>query len=132
MDRPGSSSAQSDKGVSTPVAPQLQGQSIRCCLSEHSSTRALDITYVNTYAYAMKNINATEARKQLYRLLDEVTVSSEPVQITGKRSNAVLLSEDDWLALQETVYLLSIPGMRESIREGLATQLEDCAEELDW
>ncbi len=80
----------------------------------------------------MKNINATEARKQLYRLLDEVTVSSEPVQITGKRSNAVLLSEDDWLALQETVYLLSIPGMRESIRESLATQLEDCAEELDW
>lgn len=80
----------------------------------------------------MKSINATEARKQLYRLLDEVTLSSEPVQITGKRSNAVLLSEGDWLALQETVYLLSIPGMRESIRAGLATQLENCAEELDW
>ncbi len=80
----------------------------------------------------MKSINATEARKQLYRLLDEVTLSSEPVQITGKRSKAVLLSENDWLALQETVYLLSIPGMRESIRSGLATQLQDCADELDW
>lgn len=80
----------------------------------------------------MKSINATEARKQLYRLLDEVALSSEPVQITGKRSNAVLLSEGDWLALQETVYLLSVPGMRESIRAGLGTQLKDCAEELDW
>ena len=80
----------------------------------------------------MKSVNATEARRQLYRLLDEVTLSSEPVQITGKRSTAVLLSEDDWLALQETVHLLSIPGMRESIREGLGTKLEDCAEELDW
>ena len=80
----------------------------------------------------MKSIKVTEARKQLYRLLAEVTLSSDPVQITSKRGNAVLLSEDDWLALQETAHLLSIPGMRESIRTGLATQLEDCAEELDW
>lgn len=80
----------------------------------------------------MRSIHATEARKQLYRLLDEVTVTSEPVQITGKRCNAVLLSEDDWRALQETIYLLAIPEMRDSIREGLATRVEDCAEELDW
>jgi len=77
-------------------------------------------------------MNATEARKRLYHLLDEVALSSEPVQITGKRSNAVLVSEDDWRALQETVYLLSIPGLRESIREGLATRIQECAEELDW
>ncbi len=80
----------------------------------------------------MKTITATEARKNLYRLMDEVSVSSEPVQITGRRSRAVLLSEDDWRALQETLYLLSIPGMRDSIRQGLATKLEDCVEELDW
>lgn len=80
----------------------------------------------------MKSMKVTEARKQLYRLLAEVTLSSDPVQITGKRGNAVLLSEDDWLALQETVNLLSVPGMRESIRTGLATRLEDCAAELDW
>ncbi len=80
----------------------------------------------------MKSIKVTEARRQLYRLLAEVTLSSDPVQITSKRGNAVLLSEDDWLALQETAHLLSIPGMRESIRAGLATRLEDCAEELDW
>ena len=80
----------------------------------------------------MKSITATKARQSLYRPLDEVAVSSEAIQIMGKRANAILLSEDDWRALQETVHLLSIPNMRESIREGLATKLEDCVEELDW
>lgn len=59
-------------------------------------------------------------------------MTSEPVQITGRRANAVLVSEADWRALQETVYLMSVPGMAESIREGMATPLEDCVEELDW
>ncbi|MBZ0112135.1 MAG: type II toxin-antitoxin system Phd/YefM family antitoxin [Thermoanaerobaculia bacterium] len=80
----------------------------------------------------MKNITATEARKSLYKLIDRVAVTSEPVQITGKRENAVLVSESDWRALQETVFLLSIPGMGQSIREGLETNLEDCVEELGW
>lgn len=80
----------------------------------------------------MKTIKATEARKNLYRLLDEVAVTNEPVQITGKRANAVLVSEDDWRALEETVYLVSIPGMADSIREGLKTPLDDCVEKLDW
>ncbi|MGH7588259.1 MAG: type II toxin-antitoxin system Phd/YefM family antitoxin [Gemmatimonadota bacterium] len=80
----------------------------------------------------MKMISATEARRLLYRLLDEVSVTSEPVQITGKRGSAVLLSEADWRSIQETLYLLSIPGMRESIREGMAESLEDSVEELDW
>lgn len=80
----------------------------------------------------MKTIAATKARENLYRLLDEVAVTSEPVQITGRRANAVLVSEADWRALQETVYLISIPGMAESIREGMATPLEECVEELDW
>ena len=80
----------------------------------------------------MKNLTATEARKGLYRLIDEVTVTSEPIQINGKRSSAILIARDDWEALQDTVHLLSIPGMRESIREGLETAIEDCVEELDW
>ena len=80
----------------------------------------------------MKNLTATEARRNLYRLIDEVRVTSEPIQISGKRSSAILIARDDWEALQETVHLLSIPGMRESIREGLETPLEDCVEELDW
>ena len=80
----------------------------------------------------MKTIAVTKARANLYKLIDETAASSEPIQIMGKRSNAVLISERDWKAIQETVYLLSIPGMRESIVEGLKTPLGECTEELEW
>jgi antitoxin YefM len=80
----------------------------------------------------MPTLSATEARTKLYRLIDQTSASHEPILITGKRGNAVLVSEDDWRSIQETIYLLNIPGMRESIREGLATPLEECNEELDW
>ena len=80
----------------------------------------------------MKTITATEARAKLYRLLDEAAESNEPIQITGRRHNAVLLSEEDWRALEETLYLVSIPDMRESIREGMETPVEDCSEEPGW
>lgn len=80
----------------------------------------------------MTNITVTEARKKLYTLLDEVALSHEPVQIAGKRNSAVLVSEDDWRAIKETLFLLGIPGMRESIREGMQTPIEGCEEELDW
>jgi antitoxin YefM len=77
-------------------------------------------------------LTATEARSKLYRLIDKAASSHEPIIIQGKRVNAVLISEDDWRAIQETIYLLNIPGMRESIREGLATPVEECTQELDW
>lgn len=80
----------------------------------------------------MRTITATKAREKLYNLLDETAESHEPVQITGKRTNGILVSEDDWRSIQETLYLLSIPGMRESIREGMNTPIEECAEELEW
>jgi len=80
----------------------------------------------------MITMTASQARSRLYRLLDEAAASHEPIQITGKRSNAVLVSEEDWRSIQETLYLLSIPGMRESIREGLDTPVEQCGQELDW
>ncbi len=80
----------------------------------------------------MATLTASEARTKLYRLIDEAAASHEPVLITGKRTNAVLVSEEDWRAIQETVYLLSIPGMRESIREGLNTPIAECAKDLDW
>jgi len=80
----------------------------------------------------MPTVNATEARSRLYKLLDEIAQSHEPVLITGKRANAVLISENDWRSIQETLHLLSIPGMRESIREGLNTPVEECSDELDW
>ena len=80
----------------------------------------------------MSTFNATEARTNLYRLIDEATQTHKPITITGKRGNAVLLAEEDWNAINETLHLLSIPGMRESIREGMDTGLEDCDTELDW
>jgi prevent-host-death family protein len=80
----------------------------------------------------MPTITATEARKCLYRLLDEVSDTHEPIQITGKRGNAILISEDDWRAVQETLYLHSLPGIKESIIEGMQAPIDQCDEELDW
>ncbi len=75
----------------------------------------------------MKAITVSRARVQWYQLLDQIAVSHEPIQINGRRSNAVLISEEGWQAVQETLYLLSIPGMRESIRDGLETPVAKCA-----
>ena len=80
----------------------------------------------------MPTITATEARSKLYKLIDEAESSHEPITITGKRGNAVLVSESDWNAIRETLYLLSIPGMRESIVEGMKEPLEESSKELDW
>ena len=80
----------------------------------------------------MKTISVTEARKCLYHLLDETAGSHEPIHITGKRGNGVLVSEEDWSAIQETLNLLSIPGMRESIRKGMETPLSECNKEIEW
>lgn len=80
----------------------------------------------------MSTLTASEARANLYRLIDDTAASHEPVRITGKRNNAVLLSESDWASVQETLYLLAIPGMRESIQEGLATPVASCDDELEW
>jgi prevent-host-death family protein len=80
----------------------------------------------------MTTIRATEARAKLFKLLDYAAESHEPIQITGKRSNTILIAEEDWRAIQETLYLLSIPGMRESIRKGLKTPLEKCSEKAGW
>ena len=80
----------------------------------------------------MTTLTASKARAQLYKLLDKTAASHEPLQITGRRSSAVLLSEEDWRAIQETLYLVSIPGMRESIRRGLKTSLGKCSGKLRW
>lgn len=79
----------------------------------------------------METIPVTKARSELYKLVDEAQASHEPIQITGKRGNVVLLSEEDWNALQETVYLLGIPSMRESLLEGKEEPLDDCSQEID-
>ena len=80
----------------------------------------------------MPILTAKEARSKLYRLIDETSASHEPIIITSKRGRAVLISEDDWRSIQETLHLLNIPGMRESIREGLATPIDECIKDIEW
>ena len=80
----------------------------------------------------MGSISASEARRRLFSLIDEVRESHQPVEIHGKRGSAVLLSEQDWRAIQETLYLTSIPGMRESILEGMATPIDELSEDAGW
>ena len=80
----------------------------------------------------MTTINVTKARPELYKLLEQVAEGGEPIRLHSKRGSAMLIAEDDWRSIQATLHLLSIPGMRESIIEGLKTPVEECAEELDW
>jgi antitoxin YefM len=80
----------------------------------------------------MTTLTATEARAGLYRLIDQAAESHKPVIISGKRANAVLISEEDWSAIQETLYLLSIPGLRESIRDAMAEPLAKSKKVLKW
>lgn len=79
----------------------------------------------------MKTVTATLARTDLYRLIDTTLADHEPIQITAKRGNAVLVCEDDWRAIQETLFLVSIPGMRDSIRAGLDEPTDQCGKEID-
>lgn len=80
----------------------------------------------------MRTLSASEARANLYRLMDEAAESHQPITISGKRHDAVLVSAEDWQAIQETLHLLSIPSMRESIKEGMAEPASSCSKELDW
>jgi prevent-host-death family protein len=80
----------------------------------------------------MPIVTATEARATLYTLMDEVASSHEPILITGKRNNVVVISEEDWRAINETLYLMSIPGMRESLIEGMNAPIEDFDDEVEW
>jgi len=80
----------------------------------------------------MTTLTASEARANLYRLMDQTAQSHRPILISGKRSNAVLVAEEDWNAIQETLFLLSVPGMRDSIKAGMAEPIDSCTTELDW
>lgn len=80
----------------------------------------------------MVTLTASEARANLYRLIDQAADSHQPIHIAGKKASAVLVSAEDWQAIQETLHLLSIPGLRESIKEGMAEPLEESAQDLDW
>lgn len=80
----------------------------------------------------MTTLTASEARTNLYRLMDQAAESHQPIVISGRRNNSVLIAEEDWAAIQETLFLLSVPRMRESIKSGMAEPVDSCVEELDW
>ena len=80
----------------------------------------------------MQILSASEARANLYRLMDQIAESHQPGLIAGKHTSSILLSAEDWQAIQETLFLLSVPGMRESVKEGMAEPLKDSAKALDW
>lgn len=89
--------------------------------------------YEKAYAFGMTDeLTASEARANFYRLLDQAAETHKPVRIAGKRNNAVLISEDDWNSIQETLYLLSVPGMRESIIDGMKTPTKKLSRALRW
>jgi prevent-host-death family protein len=92
----------------------------------------LDDTYVIAYDVGVTSLPASRARADLYRLIDQAAETHEPIRITGKRNDGVLVSADDWRAIQETLYLLAVPGMRESIRRGLKTPLTRTSEKPGW
>ena len=102
------------------------------CLAVELCLPGIDSAHAFTYASDMTSIPVTKARTKLYQLLDAAAGSHEPIQITGKRSNAVLVSEEDWRNIQETLYLLSIPGMRDSIRKGLSEPLKKASAKPGW
>lgn len=80
----------------------------------------------------MSTLTASKARANFYNLINEVSLHHEPVIITGKRNNAVLISEEDWKSIKETLFLLSMPGVREAIKKGVEIPLSECDENLDW
>jgi antitoxin YefM len=94
--------------------------------------RALKRTFVLKEKKFMKTVNSTLARNNIYQLIDSAKENSEPIIITGKRGNAVLISEDDWRAIQETLYLLSVPNMRESIIAGMKEPVSKCSNKIVW
>ncbi|WP_165045679.1 MULTISPECIES: type II toxin-antitoxin system Phd/YefM family antitoxin [unclassified Adlercreutzia] len=83
----------------------------------------------------MTSITATAFRQNMYQTIAQVNANCAPITITNsKGKGAVLIGEDDWAAIEETLYLASIPGMSESLQEGLVTSLDDCLteDELEW
>jgi len=80
----------------------------------------------------MSSINITYARNNLYKIVKNVNESHEPIHIIGKNDSAVLISEEDWKAIKETLYLTSITGMRDSIIKGLSEPIENCSDKLSW
>lgn len=92
----------------------------------------LNRVYIIAYITNMTTVSATQARSTLFRIIDKVCSAHKPLTITKRGKNCVLVSEEDWSAMQETLYLLSIPGMRESLVKGKSIPLDKCVDHLPW
>lgn len=136
------------------LAQKAEWSDVKLLLSDYSFMNIVDIikpnstaeripTYLDVRSYVlydwheviyMKTVSITKARQNIYRLVEDAISSSEPLQITARKGNVVLVSEKDWKSIQETLYLLSVPGMRESLIEGVNTPIGECktAEEIGW
>lgn len=101
-------------------------------LKDYRERRQVDKAQDLAHGIRMQTVSTTTACSMMDELLDEVACSHEPIQITSKRSVGVLLSERDWRAIQETLHLVSVPGMRDSILSGMKTPIDECDEELAW
>jgi len=84
------------------------------------------------YNKYMTTLTTSQARAQLFHLVDAAVTTHHPVQIQGRRAAAVLVSAEDWDAIQETLYLLSVPGMRDSLVKNMKTPVSKCAKKLPW
>lgn len=116
------------------MADKLVRLRMRCRLRifDAGSVSLIRRTLSATLGNYMITLTASEARANLYRLIDQTVESHEPIVISGKRNSPVLISVEDWSAIQEILYSLTVPGMRESIKEGMAEALESSATSLDW
>jgi len=80
----------------------------------------------------LKTVSVKDASDNLPDLIENTIAKCEPVLISGENRNAVLMAESDWLAMNETLHLLSVPGMRDAIQSGLSENLESTSKELKW
>ena len=80
----------------------------------------------------MDTINVTNARKNLYRIIKSISDSHEPIHVSGKNGSVVIIAEEDWKAIEETLFLTTDPKLRKSIIDGMNEPIEKCSEKLDW
>jgi antitoxin YefM len=79
-----------------------------------------------------KVMTVSQARINIYKIMDETSQTHQPIMITGKRNNVVMISEEDWNAIEETLYLNSVTGMADSIKEAMDAPDSEFSEDIEW
>jgi len=106
-------------------------------MTSKANKQGLDLTYDIWYhnrkgMFMSKVITVSQARANIYKIIDETAETHQPILITGKRNNVVMLSEEDWNAIEETLYLNSIPGISSSIKEAMDSEDSEFSEDIEW